>query len=85
MFWQRDRHTRKKVHTHSMIDLLIDRKAGSLIDRQAKIYTERQIDSYRQTERQTERLTNRKTNKQVDQHTYIWSDSWTKRINSLTD
>ena len=63
--------------------LLID--YYSQTDKQAKIYTERQIDSYRQIERQTERLIDRKTNKQVDQHSYIWGDSWTKRTDLLTD
>ena len=38
--------------------LLID--YYSQTDKQAKIYTERQIDSYRQIERQTERLIDRK-------------------------
>ena len=61
--------------------LLID--YYSQTDKQAKIYTERQIDSYRQTERQTERLIDRKTNKQVD--SYIWHDSWTKQTDLLTD
>ena len=45
--------------------------------------------THKQTDLKTDikvvRQTNRKTNKQVDQHTYIWSDSWTKRTDLLTD
>ena len=66
MFWQRDRHTRKKS-TYTQYNRLTNRQKSRFIDKQK--YTQKDSTYTNRLKEQAERLKNRKINKQVDQHT----------------
>ena len=71
MFWQRDRHTRKKS-TYTQYNRLTNRQKSRFIDKQK--YTQKDSTYTNRLKEQAERLKNRKINKQVDQQTDTLTD-----------